>query len=116
FDKLKSSLSETLKKTTEGQGGPNQSHVAVGSKEDRQMKATAESVVEAVVATDPKSEVKVDIDERGVVVSLIDTSFFASGSATLKPNARELLKKMAASFKGLPNDVRIEGHTDNVPI
>jgi chemotaxis protein MotB len=48
-------------------------------------------------------------------VSLIDTSFFDPGSATLKPSAVKLLRGMAPSFLKQSNEIRVEGHTDNVP-
>lgn len=118
FEKLKASLSTSLKKTTNPKVGEQNAYTAVGTKEDKKLKATAETVVDTIVTHDPKGnkDVKVEVDERGLVVSLIDTSFFDPGSAKLKPQAASLLKGMAAGFKKLPNDIRVEGHTDNLPI
>jgi chemotaxis protein MotB len=41
---------------------------------------------------------------------------FASGSADPKPSMLQVLDSLAAILKQLPHDVRIEGHTDDVPI
>ena len=50
----------------------------------------------------------------GLVVSLREAGFFASGSAEIRTESLEILKAVAAA---LPNQaMRIEGHTDNVPI
>jgi len=41
---------------------------------------------------------------------------FASGSAVLEPAAREAILQLATVLRELPNELRIEGHTDDVPI
>lgn len=56
------------------------------------------------------------IDERGLIISVQDTVFFDTGKAQLQPRARDVLDKVAKIIYPLPNPIRIEGHTDNVPI
>lgn len=41
---------------------------------------------------------------------------FPSGSATLSPGALPVLEQIAATLAPLPNDLRVEGHTDDVPV
>jgi chemotaxis protein MotB len=41
---------------------------------------------------------------------------FPSGSAQLAPDAAGVIEQLAGALAGLPNAVRVEGHTDNVPI
>ena len=42
---------------------------------------------------------------------------FDSGSAELKPEGRNVIAKVAKSIKGVPDrEVRVEGHTDDVPV
>lgn len=55
-------------------------------------------------------------EERGLVVSIKDTLLFSSASAELNPQARDIIKKLAQSLVMVPNYIRIEGHTDNIPI
>ncbi|MDQ2687131.1 MAG: OmpA family protein [Armatimonadota bacterium] len=56
-------------------------------------------------------------DERGVVVTVMtDKMLFASGAADLRPEETGLLSKVAAVADTVPNQVRVEGHTDNLPI
>ncbi len=52
----------------------------------------------------------------GLVISLREAGFFDSGSATPKPEALPTLRTIAARLGATPYDLRIEGHTDNVPI
>lgn len=41
---------------------------------------------------------------------------FPSAQATLSPSAQEILVRLADVLKTFPNPIRVEGHTDNVPI
>ena len=63
-----------------------------------------------------KDKVKIVIKSRGIVVSLAEAGFFDSGKAVVKKDSLPLLDKIANYLKGLPNFIRVEGHTDNVPI
>jgi len=60
--------------------------------------------------------VVIKMGRDGLVISLREAGFFDSGSATPRAEALGTLHKIAASFRGSPYDVRVEGHTDNVPI
>ncbi len=56
------------------------------------------------------------IDERGLVISLNNMILFDLGSAVIKPDNEGLLLTIAEKVKDMDNYVRIEGHTDNLPI
>ena len=60
--------------------------------------------------------VSIQMGRDGLVISLREAGFFASGSAAPKSDTLPTLKKIAASLANTPYDLRIEGHTDNVPI
>ena len=55
-------------------------------------------------------------DGRGVVVSLPERATFAVGSAVVTPDARPLIAKVVAELNEGRYALRIEGHTDDVPI
>jgi len=57
-----------------------------------------------------------EMGRDGLVVSLREAGFFASGSAEPMPDALPTLRQIAAKLGATPYDVRVEGHTDNVPI
>jgi chemotaxis protein MotB len=60
--------------------------------------------------------VTVDSNERKVRLVLSEAIIFASGRADLKDRAKEVLRSIGNELKQLPNEVIVEGHTDNVPI
>jgi chemotaxis protein MotB len=66
--------------------------------------------------TDSRGSIDVKRDVRGVVISVADKHFFASGKAELGANSKDVLDKIASALISYPNMIRIEGHTDNVPI
>jgi chemotaxis protein MotB len=61
-------------------------------------------------------KIQVHLEPRGLVVSLLQAAFFPSGEDTLDPNSFSSIAKVAAVLRDLPNPVRLEGHTDSVPI
>jgi chemotaxis protein MotB len=60
--------------------------------------------------------VRVTADERGLTISLSEAGFFNPGSEVLQPPGVEVLDQIVAHLLTLPNPVRVEGHTDNIPI
>lgn len=61
-------------------------------------------------------KVTVGMEERGVVLSFRDVALFPLGSAELTPEAREMIKKIGQILLKVPNHIRVEGHTDDLPI
>ncbi len=60
--------------------------------------------------------VSIEMGRDGLVISLREAGFFASASAAPKPEALPTLREIAGTLGRTVYDVRIEGHTDNVPI
>jgi chemotaxis protein MotB len=60
----------------------------------------------------------VDIKKRrdGLVVSLREVGFYDSGSAVMRPSSRGAIDRLSAVLGPRTESLRIEGHTDNVPI
>jgi chemotaxis protein MotB len=61
-------------------------------------------------------QLQVRLEQRGLVISLREASFFASGDDVIYPGTYDSIGKIAAAIRTLPNPVRLEGHTDSVPI
>ena len=55
-------------------------------------------------------------DPRGLVVEVPEAGAFESGKAELSTDAARMMRRVAAMLVGLPNSVRVEGHTDDAPI
>lgn len=51
-----------------------------------------------------------------IVIGLTGDLLFPSGSAALRPSAGPVLDAVAESLRGKPNEIRVEGHTDNIPL
>lgn len=60
--------------------------------------------------------VSIHMTHDGLVISLREAGFFDSGAATPHPASLPIIGQIAAALRTTPYDVRIEGHTDNVPI
>lgn len=76
----------------------------------------AASIQNALARVDPSGDVVVQVDTRGVVVSLPEAGAFAVGQADLSQAARRVIRELATVLEQEPGEIRIEGHTDNVPI
>lgn len=61
-------------------------------------------------------EVEVRLDPRGLIISLKQRKFFPSGTDAIEPSTLPMLETIARELKVLPNAIRMEGHTDSVPI
>lgn len=51
-----------------------------------------------------------------VEVEIRTDILFPSGVATLSPEAQKILEQLALTLQPFPNAIRVEGHTDNLPI
>ena len=79
----------------------------------RQLQKEIQGMAEAM---DPEHKITVLSDERGIVIRIMDRAFFDPGRAELKETAKKALMKIAPIIKAADNQIRIEGHTDNVPL
>ena len=61
-------------------------------------------------------EVKMRVTPEGLVVSMREVGFFNSGEAELLQNGRATLTRIATILGGRGFEIRVEGHTDNVPV
>src|SRR4051794_1746414 len=59
---------------------------------------------------------QVSMEARGVVISLRQAAFFPPGQDTIDASTFLTIEKLAQVILAVPNKVRLEGHTDAVPI
>jgi len=69
-----------------------------------------------VKAYNLEEEIGLSITGRGLVMTLVDTVLFDLGKADISPEAFPLLNKMGSIISKCSFPIRIEGHTDNLPI
>ncbi len=63
-----------------------------------------------------ENSIRLEENSRGIVIHILDDILFPSGEAEISSGSEMILNRLAAILKELPNDIRIEGHTDDVPI
>lgn len=63
-----------------------------------------------------ENTVVIKSDNRGVIIQLKANILFQSGKAEIIVQSKPVLDSINALIATLPNDVVIEGHTDNMPI
>ncbi len=63
-----------------------------------------------------KNQVKITLEPRGLVISLKEAAFFNSGDDVIRPSSYPIIAKLAAVIVRLNNPLRLEGHTDSIPI
>lgn len=75
-----------------------------------------EEVENLITTNNYSSAIKLEENSRGITIHILEEIVFPSGSAELKKGSLMVLSQLASILRKLPNDIRIEGHTDNVPI
>ncbi len=63
-----------------------------------------------------QNSVTLVLNERGLLIRFLDNVLFPSGSAELKAESKEIIDMLSDVVKKNNNSVRVEGHTDNIPI
>jgi len=82
----------------------------------QEFKKIKENIMAFLQEKGAEDKVKLDVGPRGLVISLKDTEFFDSGKANVRARSMYLLDNITAAISKYSNSIRIEGHTDNVPI
>jgi chemotaxis protein MotB len=82
-----------------------------------QLAAARAQIDQALTKAGYQGSATYQIDERGLVVHVVaDNVLFNSAQATLRPEGSKLLDAVAPTIKGLPNEVRVEGHANVEPV
>lgn len=85
--------------------------------ETSQLMAAEKVIARKLDAAGLGGSVTTSVNERGLALRVeTDAVLFDAGQALLKPAGTAILSPIATSLKGLPNPIRVEGHTDSTPI
>jgi chemotaxis protein MotB len=63
-----------------------------------------------------KGRMQVSMEPRGLVISFREAAFFPSGEDVIPESTLPTIRRVAEVVSRLPNPIRLEGHTDSVPI
>jgi chemotaxis protein MotB len=77
---------------------------------------TAEKLQKVLEPELKSGKLSIGITGRGLIISLREAAFFASGDDAVSPGSFSILEKIAPVVQLITNPVRLEGHTDSVPI
>jgi chemotaxis protein MotB len=87
------------------------------NKEIEKLKGTYDSLVSELKDEIKKGEIKVTQVLDRLSVNMVEKILFDSGSADLKPEGLKVLERLGGVLKKVKDkQIRVEGHTDNVPI
>ncbi len=76
----------------------------------------AKRLAEELNKANLKDLADVQITEKQIKVNIAAPVLFASGKAELSRASAEVLGAVARVISRLPNDIIVEGHTDNIPV
>jgi chemotaxis protein MotB len=86
-----------------------------GRADGEQLDLLGERVRELAQSTGQGPGVGARRTEEGLVISLADAVFFDGAGEALPASAKATLARVAELLEGVPNHVRVEGHTDGGP-
>ncbi|MDD3580444.1 MAG: OmpA family protein [Desulfobacca sp.] len=81
-----------------------------------QLRQIEEELIRNLKASPDFKDVQVLSTPQGMLLRFRDLVFFDTAKADLRPEVYPLLDKMALIFDKIPNEVMVEGHTDDRPI
>lgn len=93
---------------------------AEAAKRDAKMLAALSAKIAAAISSNPRmvefsSQIRLEITPDGLLIQIVDDQkrpMFDSGSATLKPYMRDILKEIGTALLDVENKISLDGHTD----
>lgn len=115
---LSYALQKSLKGNTKVEEIVDIDQLSIGTKEDIEQTQDdlIEKLNETIEANSFTDTVKIREEDNGVVLQLDETILFDSGKADLKKNSQKVLNMVTKIIEDVPNDVLIEGNTDDIPM
>lgn len=84
--------------------------------EAKELKELKENLDKYIAEQGLTKQVETKIASEGLQISFHDAALFASGKADLRPEAFRVLDTISRLLESQTNEIRIAGHTDNLPI
>lgn len=85
-------------------------------KEGRRRKIVGTKIQQTLGKILKKGGMYIRTDERGIIIQIANTTLFEEESAEIKSEAKEVLDRVGELISLIPNQIKIEGHTDNTPV
>ena len=88
-----------------------------GKSQRDDLTAIRDRIAKSLAAKGLSGAVQFQVRDHGLVVNVVtDRVLFDAGEASLRPNGHKVLDAVIPVLRTLPNELTVEGHTDNVPI
>jgi len=88
----------------------------IAANESQQLENIVKELQDYLEKNGLSAQVTVVSEERGVVLSFMDPVLFPLGSAELTPTALPIIQRVGQILLQTSNYIRVEGHTDDLPI
>lgn len=93
------------------------SSVISSNLEEQKMDAIKEKVTALAKKGGLEGKIDVEMEERGIVISITAQLLFKPGSADIEPGSKPTIQEIGAVLKQITgNYIKIEGHTDSDPL
>lgn len=118
-ESLAIAFNPTLYTSTKMQEGPRfvkeqRAHMADEFKD--MLTGNYQKVQTALKELEKEKKLTLLYDEQKITIRISESTLFKPGTDELLPEAIPVLDEVAYVLKDVPNNLRIEGHTDNIPI
>ncbi len=90
--------------------------VEEGDKKVTDLSGTYDALVANLQSELASGQIEILQMRDGLQLNVADDVLFSSGSVQVDARGREVLQKVAEQLLATPNPIRVEGHTDDVPI
>jgi len=97
-------------------GGGADAERSFGGPDLRAAKASLLKMESLILEKGLGKKMEVSVTREGVKVAFTGDIFFRTGKATLEPGIYNVLNELGKVISDTKHPVRIEGHTDNIPI
>jgi chemotaxis protein MotB len=88
----------------------------VGDEAADEAKENAEKLRAALAEEIEQGSVDVELEGRRIVIRILEKATFPSGDASIQPGFLPVLTKIRGLIGEMPGELKISGHTDDVPI
>lgn len=99
-----------MEETSEGTGKSDSEN------EEDKMAQIEKQLNDEISKENYSDKIKVELNNDGLDIAIQDVVLFNSGEADVLQDVNPLLTKISGMLQGLDNQIKVVGHTDNIPI
>lgn len=88
-------------------------HTGFIGHQEAAMSRSLKNLMDLVEKKKLNGKVMIVKDDRGIIISLREAILFDEDSTEIKPEAKDALEYVGKILETLPNQIRVEGHTDS---